>query len=80
MVRRFGKSEGITLVKLDKSGGCVDRDDEFMSKFQEIAIREYFFGDLKRTLSPHTQQVSFDEAVIYKVREGRFGSRDTSSH
>lgn len=75
MVRRFSgyvtsNKESVTITRLDKSGGCVDRDEEFMRKSQEIAIREYFFGDLKRTLSPHTQQVSFDEAVIYKIREG----------
>lgn len=77
MLRRFSgyrtsNNEAVTITRLDKSGGCVDRDDEFMRKSQEIAIREYFFGDLKRTLSPHTQQVSFDEAVIYKIREGKF--------
>lgn len=74
MQRRFssysGSGQAITLVKLDKSGGCVDRDDPFMEQMQEAAIREYFFGDLKRTLSPHTQQVNFDDATIYKIQEG----------
>lgn len=76
MMRRFssyrtGSGEAITLVKLDKSGGCVDRDDTFMQQLQESGIREYFFGDSKRTLSPHTQQVNFDDATIYKIREGK---------
>lgn len=79
MLRRFSgyrttTGGTITLVKLDKSGGCVDRDDEFMQKSREAAIKEYFFGDLKRTLSPHTQQVSFDDAAIYKVLEGKLRS------
>ncbi|KAF4631926.1 hypothetical protein G7Y89_g6210 [Cudoniella acicularis] len=57
MVRRFsayrtGSGSPITLVKLDKSGGCVDRDDAFMRQSQEAAIREYFFGDLKKNLEP----------------------------
>ncbi|TVY39548.1 mRNA cleavage and polyadenylation factor [Lachnellula occidentalis] len=74
MQRRFSayktrSGETITLVKLDKSGGCVDRDDTFMQQMQEAAIREYFFGDPKRTLSPHTQQVNFDDATIYKIHE-----------
>ena len=77
MLRRFSSyrtssNEAITLVKLDKSGGCVDRDDTFMQQMQEAAIREYFFGDPKRTLSPHTQQVNFDDATIYKIHEGKF--------
>ncbi|RDL30761.1 mRNA cleavage and polyadenylation factor CLP1 [Venustampulla echinocandica] len=52
MNRRFSQSTSgaVTVVKLDKSGGCVDRDDAFMRHTQEASIREYFFGDLKRTL------------------------------
>ncbi|KIN00369.1 hypothetical protein OIDMADRAFT_42295 [Oidiodendron maius Zn] len=74
MLRRFSgyrttTGDTITLVKLDKSGGCVDRDDEFMLQSREASIKEYFFGDIKRTLSPHTQQISFDDATIYKIRE-----------
>ncbi|KAK2624488.1 hypothetical protein QTJ16_006438 [Diplocarpon rosae] len=74
MQRRFSNyktstSESITLVKLDKSGGCVDRDEIFMQKTREAALKEYFFGDLKTTLSPHTQQLGFDDVLIYKVRE-----------
>lgn len=82
LARRFasyktGKGEEITLVKLDKSGGCVDRDDEFMRRIQEAATREYFFGDLKRTLSPHTQLIGFDEAIIYKIQEGALVSNSS---
>jgi len=74
MIRRFSAyrtstGEAITLVKLDKSGGCVDRDDTFMQLLREGSIREYFFGDIKRTLSPHTQQVDFNAITIYKIRE-----------
>lgn len=75
MLRRFSthktdNGEAITLVRLDKSGGCVDRDDAFMQQMREATIKEYFFGDAKRTLSPHTQVVNFDELSIYKVKEG----------
>lgn len=66
---RTSTGEAITLVKLDKSGGCVDRDEGYMSQTREVAIKSYFFGDLKSTLSPHTQLISFDDATIYKIRE-----------
>ncbi|KAH7355166.1 Pre-mRNA cleavage complex II protein Clp1-domain-containing protein [Rhexocercosporidium sp. MPI-PUGE-AT-0058] len=74
MQRRFitskpSANETITLVKLDKSGGCVDRDDAFMQQAREAALKEYFFGDLKTTLSPHTQQLGFEDVLIYKIRE-----------
>jgi polyribonucleotide 5'-hydroxyl-kinase len=81
MQRRFSgyrttTGDTITLVKLDKSGGCVDRDDEFMQQSREASIKEYFFGDPKRTLSPHTQQISFDDATIFRIREGSLNQRD----
>lgn len=75
MQRRFSAyrtslGNSITLVKLDKSGGCVDRDDQYMQQSSEAAIKEYFFGDTKSTLSPHTQSISFDDVAVYKIREG----------
>ncbi|WEW60913.1 Cleavage polyadenylation factor subunit clp1 [Emydomyces testavorans] len=36
--------EGISVVKLTKSGGCVDRDPIFMKYVRESQIRSYFFG------------------------------------
>ncbi|KAG0652712.1 mRNA cleavage and polyadenylation factor clp1 [Hyphodiscus hymeniophilus] len=72
--RRFSSykcasGEPLTLVKLDKSGGCVDRDEAFMKESREAAIREYFFGDLKRILNPHPRNVPFDEIVVHKIFE-----------
>ncbi|KAI9894989.1 MAG: Cleavage polyadenylation factor subunit clp1 [Vezdaea aestivalis] len=76
MVRRFDKKststdESISVVKLDKSGGCVDRDDSYMSAVRSASIREYYFGDAKSTLSPHTQQVDFSQLSIFKVHSGQ---------
>ncbi len=59
----------MTVVKLDKSGGCVDREETYMQESREASIKEYFFGDAKSTLSPHTQQIGFDDAVIYKIKD-----------
>jgi polyribonucleotide 5'-hydroxyl-kinase len=36
--------ERISVVKLSKSGGCVDRDAAFMKSLRESQIRFYFFG------------------------------------
>ena len=74
MVRRFDnhrtpKDELITVIKLDKSGGCVDRDDAYLQQIREVQIREYFFGDKRRTLSPHIQTVEFSALTVYKIRE-----------
>ena len=37
--------ERISVVKLSKSGGCVDRDPAFMKAVRESQIRSYFFGN-----------------------------------
>ena len=57
------------VVKLDKSGGCVDREDAYMQETREAIVKEYYFGDAKTTLSPHTQIINFDDAVIYKIKD-----------
>lgn len=62
--------ESITVLLLDKSDGVQGRDTEFMKAVREAAIKEYFFGDAKRTLSPFTQSVSFDDVAIFKAPDG----------
>ncbi|KAL9012769.1 MAG: hypothetical protein Q9173_002494 [Seirophora scorigena] len=74
MLRRFnGQSTGTdattTVIKLDRSGGSVNRDDEFLQRHRQAQVREYFFGDAKVALSPHTQQVDFSQFTIYQISE-----------
>ena len=38
-------SEPISVIKLAKSGGCVDRDETYMRQLRHAQIRTYFFGD-----------------------------------
>ncbi|KAI0525868.1 Pre-mRNA cleavage complex II protein Clp1-domain-containing protein [Xylaria bambusicola] len=61
--------ETITVVGLDKSGGVMDRDEAFMQSIRESAIREYFFGNTKMTLSPFTQQVDFAAVSIWRIND-----------
>ena len=74
LLRRFntqntGAGETIAVAKVDKSGGCVDRDEAYLQQFRQSQVREYFFGDANITLSPHTQQIDFDQLTIYKLAE-----------
>ena len=74
MLRKFNghktsAGETIAVIKLDKSGGCVDRDEAYLEQFRQSQIREYFFGDAKSTLSPHIQQIDFDSVRVYKLAE-----------
>jgi polyribonucleotide 5'-hydroxyl-kinase len=74
LTKRFGSErtslgEPISVVPLDKSDGVVERDEMFMQHAREAAIKEYFFGDSRRTLSPLIQQVDFDNVVVYHTPE-----------
>jgi polyribonucleotide 5'-hydroxyl-kinase len=62
--------EAITVIMLDKSEGVAERDQGFMQFSREASIKEYFFGDSKRTLSPFTQSVSYDDIAIFKAPDG----------
>ncbi|KAK1752258.1 hypothetical protein QBC47DRAFT_425122 [Echria macrotheca] len=64
---RTPQGEPIVVMSLEKSDGVARRDDEFMRLSREATIKEYFFGDAKRTLSPLTQSVSFDDVAIFKA-------------
>ena len=82
LLRRFNDSKAsaggtTSVIKLEKSGGCVDRDDDFRRQQKQAQIREYFFGDRKNTLSPHTQQIDFGQLNIYKLVDT--SSNDVSS-
>jgi polyribonucleotide 5'-hydroxyl-kinase len=64
--------ETVAVLKISKSGGCVDRDPAYMRQGRQAQIREYFFGDAlnKTVLSPHTQTIDFDAISIYKTVAG----------
>ncbi|KAM0521935.1 hypothetical protein ACHAPE_002499 [Trichoderma viride] len=61
--------EPIQVVSIDESDGAVKRDEALLQHSREAVIKEYFFGDAKRTLSPQIQQVDFDSLVIYKLAD-----------
>ncbi len=68
---RTAHGETITVIPFDKSDGVAARDRDFMKFTREAAIKEYFFGDAKRTLSPFTQSVGFDDVAIFKAPDGK---------
>lgn len=84
MLRRFdhqptssttrSTNETISVSKLSKSGGCVDRDTTFMRAHRAAQIRAYFFGHPNLTngisLAPRQQQVDFNQLAIYRLLIG----------
>lgn len=69
--------EPIDIVLLDKSDGVAHRDQNFMQHVREACIKEYFFGDARRTLSPQIQQADFDSLVIYRASESKYSTPPT---
>ncbi|GME43395.1 putative pre-mRNA cleavage complex II protein clp1 protein [Neofusicoccum parvum] len=67
--RRFSRTgdDAVQVVKLDKSGGCVDRDENYMKALRQSQVRSYFFGHGYTTLSPHTHRVDFNSLHIYRT-------------
>ena len=71
--KRFGSTaaseEQIHIVKLSKSGGCVDRDETYMRQLRQAQIRSYFFGSTKNTLSPFTLGMEIDALQVLRFIE-----------
>jgi polyribonucleotide 5'-hydroxyl-kinase len=57
----------VSIVKLKKSGGVVERDKQFKSKLQRAKIHEYFYGTPKCELSPYSMLVNYDDLQIWRV-------------
>jgi polyribonucleotide 5'-hydroxyl-kinase len=56
-----------TVIRLDKSGGCVDRDESYMQQLRQTQIREYFFGYGAINLAPHSMLADFAHLSVYKI-------------
>ena len=57
------------MLRIDKSGGCVDRSPDYMKALRHAQIREYFFGHGEDALAPFDAQEAWDRAFA-----GPFGA------
>lgn len=62
--------ETISVIKLNKSGGCVDRDESYMQALRAAQIKTYFYGNPRLSngisLQPRQQQVDFSTLTIWR--------------
>jgi len=70
MDRLYNDNNDVTVLKLLKSGGVVDRDNAFRRQLQMRKIREYFYGTPKCELSPYSTIINFHDFSIYRVGVG----------
>ncbi|KAF2655553.1 Clp1-domain-containing protein [Lophiostoma macrostomum CBS 122681] len=60
--------DSISVIRLDKSGGCVDRDEVYMKQLRQAQIRSYFFGSGgDNALAPYSQMADFDDLNLFKT-------------
>jgi polyribonucleotide 5'-hydroxyl-kinase len=63
--------DSISVIRLDKSGGCVDRDETYMKQLRQAQIRFYFFGSGgDNALAPYSQMADFDDLNLFKIVDG----------
>jgi polyribonucleotide 5'-hydroxyl-kinase len=65
-VKKKLAKETLNIIKVPKSGGCVEKDEVFQRKIQQRTVREYFYGNSKTVLSPYTVHVDFTVVNVYK--------------
>lgn len=60
----------ISVIKLAKSGGCVDRDESYMTAFRAAQVKTYFYGNPRLSngvaLQPRHQQVDFSTLTVWR--------------
>ncbi|ODV87803.1 hypothetical protein CANARDRAFT_26008 [[Candida] arabinofermentans NRRL YB-2248] len=59
----------LELVKVNKSSGCVDKDDRFERELQQRSIKEYFYGIESLQLSPYTITLNLSDLIFLKPKE-----------
>ncbi|KAH6614287.1 Pre-mRNA cleavage complex II protein Clp1-domain-containing protein [Boeremia exigua] len=61
--------EPISVIRIDKSGGCVDRSPEYMKALRHAQIREYFFGHGEDALAPSSMTADYADLNIFRIIE-----------
>ncbi|KAI8319692.1 putative cleavage/polyadenylation factor ia subunit clp1p [Martensiomyces pterosporus] len=61
--------DGVTVVKLARSGGVVDREPAFRRQCNSRIIRQYFYGTTAEPFSSFSAIASFQEIGILRIGE-----------
>ena len=82
--RRFGGAgtqtdPPVPVLRISKPGGAVERDATFMKQLQGQQIRQYFFGNQKDSLNPHSQTYSFAELTVFRANSPSLASSNTNA-
>lgn len=80
LTRKFAANkspeETVTVLKMTKPGGAVERDNAFMKQLRTQQTRQYFFGSSKESLNPHSHTFGFNDLDIYRAKSASMGDAD----
>ncbi|EPX70695.1 mRNA cleavage and polyadenylation specificity factor complex subunit [Schizosaccharomyces octosporus yFS286] len=69
MKRNYNNASWLSVVKLPSSGGCIEREPEWITRWQSRCLKQYFYGDERMPLSPLSIIVDSTQLVVYRVLE-----------
>ncbi|ORX44933.1 Clp1-domain-containing protein [Hesseltinella vesiculosa] len=69
LTRIYNDRQDISVVKLHKSGGVVERDRAFRTQTQKAKIHEYFYGTSNYELAPYSMLLNFSDLHVWRVGE-----------
>ncbi|KAJ1656084.1 Cleavage polyadenylation factor subunit clp1 [Dispira simplex] len=69
MHKLYAGNDQVTVVKLAKSGGVVNRDKEFLRQAQLRTIRKYFYGSVNSEFSPFSTIAWYQDLKIFRVED-----------
>lgn len=64
--KKYKHKEGLHVLKVPRSLGCVEVDEQFIRRAQEETIKEYFHGNYRTRLSPFKTDLNVSDFKIYK--------------
>lgn len=63
------RGSGVSLIKLARSGGVVERSRELRQRARRERVDDYFYGP-RRTLAPASAQARWEDLEVYRVGGG----------
>ncbi|EME40433.1 hypothetical protein DOTSEDRAFT_74116 [Dothistroma septosporum NZE10] len=84
LTRRFATrsnptEDPITVLRITKPSGAVERDAPFMKSLRQQQLRQYFFGSSTESLNPHTHTLRFDHLDLFRVNSSPSSADQPSS-
>ncbi|PVI03562.1 Clp1-domain-containing protein [Periconia macrospinosa] len=75
LTRKYSSRAGeepIRVLRIEKSGGCVDRSEDYMQALRQAQIKAYFFGHtVEYALAPHSQTTDYSDLNIFRIAESK---------